>query len=137
MIDPSPGVGSPSKILDVTSKPSKIDGRALACTSSNTILSISSEKQHSAYPAALIMGKDLDSPSPLSRLGRLTLTSFDETGCPAPTDDMAVVGKALLRCLSLYGSQCPAFEWTWWKRVYGAVAGVGKSTAGSARAVEG
>ena len=116
LMDPSLDVASSSSMLGVILTLSGIDGGPLTCKSSNMVLSISSEKQHSALPAALIgavtmlsprvlvTGRDLGSPSLLSRLGRLTLTSFDETGRLAPTDDTAVVGTALLSRLSLYGS---------------------------------
>ena len=72
-----------------------LDGGALTCTSSNTGLSISSEAYNSASPAVLldmltmlsprtlVIGLDPGSISLPSRLGRLSLTSFD---------DMAVVG---------------------------------------------
>jgi hypothetical protein len=92
-----------------------LDGGVLTCTSSNTILSVSSEKQSSASPAALIgpgtlamlspralvRRLDLGSPSLPSRLGRLTLTSFDGT---------AVVGIALLIRLSPHGLFSVLFE---------------------------
>jgi hypothetical protein len=82
--------------------------------SSNIVLSISLEKQHSALCAAHIGAVTMLSAGPrnrpgpkqslLSWLGRLTLTSCDETGSFVPIDDAAVVGTALLRRLSLYSS---------------------------------
>ena len=115
-MDPSLDVASSSSILGIILTLTRIEGRPLTCKSSNIVLSVSSEKQHSALPAVLIgavtmlsprvliTGRDPGSPLLLSWLGMLTLTSFDERGHLVPTVDMAVIGTALLRCLNLYGS---------------------------------
>jgi hypothetical protein len=69
------------------------------------------------------------SPSLLSQVGRLTLTSVDGTGHLAPTDNMAIVGTALPRRFSLYGSFSAMLERGAVEGGSEAVAGVGRSTA--------
>lgn len=111
--DPSPNVAFCSNILGVILMLFGIDGGALTCTSSDIDLFISSEKQHSVSPSALlgtltmlsswtlVTGLELGSPSLLLPMGRLTLTSFDNP---------AVVWIALLPHLRLYSLFSALFE---------------------------